>query len=430
MVRPAVGLGWSFNRITVEGGYSYTRFPGGPIGSHQPYLQLRVASAETFAIPQTKKQRKKSLKFTRSQWRRGRWRIIPAFKSYLSSGKVNRIGLAHGSLVNLVGLQIEPFLDSNLFTSVQLFGAFSGGTGGYMSIAGGLGYSFPFGASFRIEPILIGAFAGGGNVDTGSGPSLEPTLRLVLALSNSYSLHVQGGYLLPFNGSFQVPVLAAGLSIDFRSMQPKRFKSGLRRYRKRKVWREPWRFSFSTLRYFTAGVPNVNGVALGDIDLFGLSFDYFLNSWTFINLSSHWPYSGNAGGYGAGLLGIGAHWNLTGDDQLYLEARGNAGAAAGGGIPAGSGGMILGATEFGINLWDSSYFFVGTGILTYFGGTSSKFVEGGLRFRFDMPWRLGAHKRERKKDALRNFPPENAPSERNNSVNDPLEPPDLPRSPR
>ena len=74
-----------------------------------------------------------------------------------------------------------------------------------------------------------------------------------------------------------------------------------------------------------------------DIHLFGLQSDIFLNRNTYLTGQAIGAYDGDAGGYAAGLVGVGYMTPLWKNSRMLFNAELLGGAAGGGGLAVGDG---------------------------------------------------------------------------------------------
>lgn len=118
--------------------------------------------------------------------------------------------------VNLLGLQLDYFINKNYYVSGQGIGAYQGNAGAYMTGLIGPGVYLPLGKSpfFFDAEGLIGA-AGGGGLDVGGGFAWQTNAGLGYKLSNAFSLLGYYGYINAPKGHLSANVLGVSLSYNF-----------------------------------------------------------------------------------------------------------------------------------------------------------------------------------------------------------------------
>ena len=119
--------------------------------------------------------------------------------------------------VQLLGFQLDSFLNDTFYLSGQGIAAYQGNAGGYMTglVGGGvhlplLNINSPFYAELET---LVGA-AGGGGLDVAGGFVYQGNVNLGYHLSESYSVIGSYGYMSAPKGKFQAHVF--GLSLAYR----------------------------------------------------------------------------------------------------------------------------------------------------------------------------------------------------------------------
>lgn len=118
--------------------------------------------------------------------------------------------------VNLLGFQLDNFLNDYLYLSGQGIAAYQGQAGGYMTGLVGGGTHLPLFASplFLELEALVGA-AGGGGLDVAGGLVWQSNAGLGYRLSDSYSILASGGYMSAPKGNFRAKVFSLALTYRF-----------------------------------------------------------------------------------------------------------------------------------------------------------------------------------------------------------------------
>lgn len=381
-------------------GYARDYFPNGTINSSQLFFQASIPSdfiyttftPDSLSSNASSKAIPKDLKpiINTKNFDFHRWRLMPLLKSYFlqsgllslpKSGKTYKLS----SSIALAGVSIEHFINQNLFTNFEIFGAFSGNVPGYSSVTVGTGYKLPITSVFSLAPGINIGGAGGGNVNTGGGLIIEPRARVIAALTSSVSAQAGVGYLSAPSGNFKALSGEAGIAYEFDALETKQksnfFKSGVY---PTLLNQSNWRISGSTVRYFLAqkrskNLPNYND----NVDLFGFRLDYLLPYHFFLLGEAQIPYLGGASGFAAGLLGFGYEQSLIRNLSASIAAK--VGPAAGGGLLYGKAFAVMG--DLGLNWnWSPDFaLFASGGPLYFLSGASSVQAEFGIRYSFGIP---------------------------------------------
>ena len=117
--------------------------------------------------------------------------------------------------VQLLGLQLDSFLNDHFYLSGQGIAAYRGQAGGYMTGLVGGGVHLPLFASpvFLELEALVGA-AGGGGLDVAGGFVWQGNAAFGYQLSDCYSIIGSYGYMSAPKGDFRAKVL--GLALTYR----------------------------------------------------------------------------------------------------------------------------------------------------------------------------------------------------------------------
>ncbi|MDX8410912.1 MAG: hypothetical protein R8K46_03425 [Mariprofundaceae bacterium] len=130
--------------------------------------------------------------------------------------------------VDVVGVQFDRFVNSNLFVGGVAYGAVTGGRGGYALGALHAGFARRFGSRFSVEVRGLFGGAGGGGVNAGGGLIVEPTTALIFHLTPAIAIKVGGGYLKFLTSGEGFAVANAGISFSSRHLFiPLRDEDGL-----------------------------------------------------------------------------------------------------------------------------------------------------------------------------------------------------------
>lgn len=117
--------------------------------------------------------------------------------------------------VNLLGFQLDSFLNDHVYLSGQGIAAYQGNAGGYMTGLVGGGTHLPlFGSPLSLELEALAGAAGGGGLDVAGGFVWQGNVGLGYQLSDAYSIIGSYGYMSAPKGDFRAKVL--GLSLAYR----------------------------------------------------------------------------------------------------------------------------------------------------------------------------------------------------------------------
>lgn len=389
MLRPSFVIGHDWGRLATGLGYAWTKFPKGGFHSDGIFGQISLKSSflymdDSFTIAGDLPPG--NLLRDDIPWVSRRWRVAPSFRMYFPKAtSVDLTGQSYGKNIQLGGIGIERYLDERWFMSLEAFGAFTQGTGGYMSLTSGLGYAYPITEDFSIGPKLNLGASGGHNADTGGGLILEPSAQAVYRFTRFNSIHICGGYIYSLDGNFRFPTAGIGFSGEFSGLDTTQETSRLVAARlPSDVDPVDWRFSLSSQKYLLAGLsdPQTNR-PLRDQDLLGLVLDYRIDEYLFLSAGAYWPYLGDAAGYAAGLFGMTIRLPLV--DRLALELQAKGGPAAGAGLPTGDGILFLAMVGPDIRISQRISVFASAGIMGFKGSINSDILEFGLRYWFGIP---------------------------------------------
>ncbi len=385
LLRPSAALAIDLGPVGIAGGYALDIFPHNGFTSGTPFGQIAIESDFSYLDTMFSDDAPAPRGKGGGAFRLAAWRFTPSVKYYYPSTQLNLQGKRLEPQINLVGLTIDHVLSGRFFTGIELFGAFGGGVGGYSSVTVGGGYLFPLLSTVSLVPrVQVGA-AGGGSMPTGGGLIVEPSLAVPWQLTRGFAVVPAVGYLFSIDGTLRVPTASLGVSSSFGGAEADGRVETERHSVEWLIRHSEWRASLSTMRFLTntKAAPATAAGTLLDINLLGIAFDYRFTSNFFLSASSYWPYSGNAGGFAAGLLGLG--FRETVYEALAAEMKLNAGAAAGGGVPAGGGLLVQAMLGFDLGVTRGLSAFFNGGAQSFGGGLTSGVLETGLRLSFGMP---------------------------------------------
>jgi len=341
MLRPSIGLAYSWSLARLGLHYSYITFPSGKIHSQQIgadldipvdfyYVSAKDLGNALFEFKNIHLFDGKYLGFQRNDFSI----LLQAYDQ--KSGTKNVYGSVQDETMGIIGAELDHYLTDKVFWWVKAGGAFSGNTNGYMDVLGGLGYHYMPGLySLALVPQLgIGA-GGGGNVDTGGGVLINPQLGLEVPLSSSFAARVSGGYLWAPRGNFSAYTATGALiyHLDIATANPHHIDLS------NAYHIQGWRVQVFNQTYFhpQRTVNSINS----NINLIVVQIDQLFTPIFFFNYQAAFAYDGDhAGGYATGMIGPGLQTPTFLNHHIQLFAELLAGAGGGGNLALGGGALI------------------------------------------------------------------------------------------
>jgi hypothetical protein len=342
MVRPHVGIAYSWQWARLGLHYSYIDFPYGSIRSQQIGLDLDLPYDFYYVNYQNAQMPWINLK-----------NILPPDGKYFdlqrndfglmlqayrqASGTKNTLGNVQDGTISVVGAELDHYLTDNVFWSIQTDGAYHGIPNGYMDILGGLGYRWNLNSyGFALVPQFSAGAGGGGQVETGGGFLVHPQLGLQWPLLPSLAARVGGGYLWAPNGNLKAYTVSGELlyHLDMLTANSKGMHINTDRFRI-----QDWRIQIFNQTYLH---PQRNDDSLNSsVELVGLQLDQLITPYFFISYQATSAWKGtNTGGLATGMLGPGiqspefCHQKLQAFAEVLVGAGGGGGIALGGGSVA------------------------------------------------------------------------------------------------
>ena len=145
--------------------------------------------------------------------------IIVGEEIYLDAERNN----AETQNMEQIFLQINYYLNKNLYISGQTSFANFGNAGAYAEGIAGLGFSTSSNFSSKIQlfgQILTGA-AGGGFIDTGEGLIVKPNAGATVLFNDKLGLRVSAGQVIAIDGELNSTFINVGLSYRFATLKAK-----------------------------------------------------------------------------------------------------------------------------------------------------------------------------------------------------------------
>jgi len=371
MLRPHVDLLWDFGPYRAGVSWSQVRFANGDIDSRQLGL---VWSAKTdFRYVPRDRIGERSEMGGRSGM--GFDRLQAVVGAYQPRDGARRVsGGALDARIGYVGARVERAVGDHVYWGLEANGAASGGVAGYAEYLGTLGSE----TTVWSDVLTLGGrvalgMGGGGDVDVGGGLLAKAGVYATVRLARELGLTLEGGYTAAPQGTFRALHAAASLS---------------------------WILDDST--DYTAPARNTRTEWVGGVERYEalrndgttrmleavmLKANRFVAPHVYLSGQVHSGYGGGAGGYTAGLLGIGTQWPVV--RRVHVGAEALIGAAGGGGVKTNGGAIVQPTVYAGVELGRSTSLRVGAGHIAslHGGGLDATTVEVTFAFTFGVAGR-------------------------------------------
>ena len=275
-------------------------------------------------------------------------RLSPRFVTFgPSSRSESRDGKDLKGDFEMLGLGLDYFLNSHWFIPLEAYGATGGDLDGFGLGLVGLGYRYPLGdGSFSLEAKGSVGIASGGGVFTGGGLTLGVGGALRATLSDSLSAELGTSYITAPNGEFDATGVSLGLSWTTYPIEL------ARAWPRGKLWdaglsdedAEIGNTRWGVLSKFyspTHSSRRKSGESMDDtLSLIGIELEEPLYKYISATGRAFVAWSGEAGGYREGMLGLRAsHSTFEKPDHIFSLGF-EVGAGGGGQVDVGSGLLV------------------------------------------------------------------------------------------
>ena len=333
MLRPALTVLKDLGP-SLQAGLSWAsvRFPSGQIASNQLGVTLRWRGEFVHANPRDDGASiglspPTGLGFDRMS--------LTATSYRLSDGSGRRIGLA--------GARAERRSSADGFSwGFEAAAAAKGDAAGYLEILGSAAFSTPVMAtaqpSWRVGARLSAGLAGGGAVPTGGGLIVKAAGTMEWRFAPGWTLGGELGSVRGIDGPLRARQAQVWIGSDLEPGHDGRGEATGH------VVRSEW---VGVLQHHTR-IERRDGTRQ-PLDTIGLKLNRYLDDHLYLSGQAHSAYAGGAGAYSVGLVGAGIVTRA--DAPLRGGAEVLVGAAGGGGVETGGGGIVQGMLWAG---WDPS----------------------------------------------------------------------------
>jgi hypothetical protein len=372
MLRPHLDLLWRVGDQGVWAGLSASsvRFPDGQIRSSQAGLVLSVDSDFVYTLPSSyggggPSAQRGGMGFDRIS--------VTGTSDHPSDGAGN---------IGLVGFRLAHWMSPRSYWGLEAAGAASGGVAGYAEVLGTVGVEQPIsGTSLAVGARAALGVGGGGAVPTDGGLLAKAGVSVSWHISRDLFVSLEGGAVTTPQGSFHARYgqLAVGWELDHPSQGPS-------------TWSRVASFSVTEDMEWDLALENVGQAARKDgshqaYQSVGLQVRTALNDAFYLSGQAHSAFSGQAGAYSVGLVGLGVETPGLGHGvSAGLEML--VGAAGGGGVDTQGGAVIQPMVKLNWEAGPQSRFHVGVGrIRSIKGVLDSPVVELAWGLAFGVPTR-------------------------------------------
>lgn len=379
--RGANGFGLGVSRVT---------FPNGRIASSQVSLQWR-RDFTSFLRPGWDVGDKDELRVSRQAFAEHATLAqknveLHMLRYFPDSNQTGRGGVRHNQPFDVLGIRFRQQVVGNWWGQLATAGALGGGADGYAEIFTGVVYEID---CIRVITCFAGGqigAAGGGDVATGGGV----VARLVTGASlhrRPWSLGIDLAYAHSLEGGFKAPAVALNAGYSYDSLLPAP-KGQVALQSLLGVEWVNYRVRSAAKKYVTMSATSRKQISgeKESVDLVSLKLDAFINPRFFATGQAEGAYSGKAGGYATGLLGLGARFPLAGVPAIFYGGEVLVGAAGGGGISVGGGVIAQPMLNFAVDFSPSLGFELGVGyVAAREGQLRSVVADIALAYRIQAP---------------------------------------------
>ena len=380
LLRESLGLRYTLPRLgTLHAGLSHVDFPdGGVIHSTQAYAGFSLPFSALLQGGGPTHSQRLAPAFDTSGYRPQPQAFSALLREVLVDASSRMDDGRRQEDFTLVGAEWRTAFGEHVFTRIEASAAMRGGVAGYMQVLGGLGLQQTLGPRATVHGAVSGGFGGGGGVDTAGGLLAAADVGVQWELAPQWQVDVAAGYFAAPEDSLRAKTVTLRVAHAFggkpstngrrSGMAAPAADSGNSSLAGMDVVPRALRVRFAEQHYFqgAAGWRSLPEVEVGNL---GFQFDYFLNPEWYLTGQGLGAYTGKAGAYMTGQLGVGTHRALGRTTFVELEAL--AGAAGGGGLRSGGGLVYQVNANLGWQVNDHTAVLLGVGEL--------KAANGGLR---------------------------------------------------
>ena len=330
MFKAYSGLLADFGTLSLGINYSFIKFPNGNIDSKQVGVVADMKFTTTLADNELDLDALHQYYFSSDQDY-----LIATYQTYFpTSGTKTRAGVIRTESVGLVGVEYGIHVAPNVVTYFESAGALQGANG-YMEVLGGAAYVTKLSNKTELFTKASLGLGGGGKIDTGGGGISKASLMLSYSPTKRINARVGGGYFHALNGGFDAPFAEVnfGINTNFLSAGAKKNEIDYD-----SIYSQKFTMRFVNQTYLYSDTLSTNPTHKENIQLTGVKLDWFLSDKLYVSGQALAAYAGQAGGYAAGMFGLGYVQPLGLGFNGVAEV--DIGAGAGGAINTGGGAII------------------------------------------------------------------------------------------
>ncbi|MEA3522827.1 MAG: hypothetical protein U9R50_07610, partial [Campylobacterota bacterium] len=331
MLKSYLGGLYRFDNYSLGLNYSSIRFPNGDINSNQIALVADMKFDSISVDTPIDRDLLKNYNFVNSKDY-----IVMTYQLYSPKEKTLKTDKTPlDETIKLLGIEYGTDISKDFIAYLEAAGAMGGDSTGYMEVLGGVGYTTDIisrDTALQVK-VSLGS-AGGGQVDTGGGLVSKASINFNLNPIKNLNTGVGAGYYHALEGDFDASFVKFNLGVNTNFLTISESKNDFD-YDSISTQKFNIRLSLQSYQYSDTLTQKNNNL---DIGLFGFKLDYFIADKLYLSGQALGAFRGEAGGYAAGLFGLGYIQPIAYDFSLVAEL--GFGAGGGGSIESGGGNIL------------------------------------------------------------------------------------------
>ena len=354
--------------------YSYIKFPNGDIDSKQIGFVADMKFTSTFADDKLDLDSLHQYNFKSDEDY-----LVATYQTYFpKSNTKTRAGVLRTDNIDLVGVEYGIHVRPNFVTYFESAGALKGANG-YMEVLGGAAYAQKLTKGTELFAKASLGLGGGGKVDTGGGGISKASLMLSYSPTKRINARVGGGYFHSLNGKFDAPFAEVNFGINTNFLSAGADKNEIDYS---SIYSQKFTMRFVNQTYFYSNTLSTNPAHKNNVQLTGAKLDWYLTNQLYVSGQALAAYAGQAGGYAAGMFGLGYVQPIGLGFNAIAEV--DIGAGAGGAINTGGGAILQPMVGVSYDVTHNlSFSAMGGKILAINGPLEANVLDVGLVYRFN-----------------------------------------------
>jgi|FLOH01.1.fsa_nt_gi hypothetical protein len=330
MFKAYSGLLVDFGTYSLGANYSYIKFPNGDIDSTQIGFVADMKFTTTLADDKLDLDSLRQYNFKSDEDY-----LVATYQTYFpKSSTKTRAGVSRTENVDLVGVEYGIHVTPSFVTYFESAGALKGANG-YMEVLGGVAYAKKLSKNTEIFTKASLGLGGGGKVDTGGGGISKASLMFSYSPTKRINARIGGGYFHSLNGGFDAPFAEINFGINTNFLSADADKNEIAYT---SIYSQKFNMRFVNQTYFYSDTLTTNPAHTDNVQLTGVKLDWFLTDKLYVSGQALAAYAGEAGGYAAGMFGLGYIQPIGLGFNAIAEV--DIGAGAGGAIRTGGGAIL------------------------------------------------------------------------------------------